>query len=430
MDIEFFFNWLGVSFDKPETFWQIAVSLFIVILVGIVNYFLSRAIARQLIESGKGLKHISLRAFQRLFAPLNALILFMLAQVIFEHYKLAHKIIDIAIPLAISLAVIRISVYMLRKAFSATPALKAWENIIVIFVWGFFVLHVLELLPGFLASLDGIALKFGDTKLSLLGVIKALLSVSIFVVVALWISNRIERKLSKTKQLASHLQIGIAKTVRVVALIVAFLIALDIIGFDLTTFTVLGGALGVGIGFGLQRIASNFISGFILLFDRSIRPNDVISIGDSFGWVKELHARYVVIQDRDGVETLIPNENLVTTQVINWSYTNKNIRVKVPVQISYNDDPEFAMGLMVEAANETDRILMDPPAVSRLMSFGDHGINLELRLWINDPENGLNNIRSDVNRAIWKKFKQNNITIPFPQRDIHIYENDQEKGGV
>ena len=180
------------------------------------------------------------------------------------------------------------------------------------------------------------------------------------------------------------------------------------------------GALGVGLGFGLQRIASNFISGFILIFDRSIRPGDVVSIGDKFGWVQELRARYIVVKDRDGVETLIPNENLVTSEVINWSYSDPNVRLKIPVQISYGDDPERAMEIMLEAARNTPRVLKDPPPVARLMAFGDNGIALELRLWINDPQNGISNVRSDVNLGIWRGFREAGITIPFPQRDLHL----------
>jgi small-conductance mechanosensitive channel len=226
--------------------------------------------------------------------------------------------------------------------------------------------------------------------------------------------------MQRSATLNASLKVALAKLVKVAFIAIAILIALDTAGIDLTALTVFGGALGVGLGFGLQRIASNFISGFLLLFDKSIKPGDVISIGNKFGWVEALHARYIVVRDRDGVDTLIPNENLVTTDVINWSYKDKNVRLKIPVSISYHDDPEQAMALMIEAANETDRVLTDPPAVARLLEFGDNGIQIELRLWINDPEAGLNNVRSDANLSIWRKFKQAGITIPFPQRDLYI----------
>jgi small-conductance mechanosensitive channel len=173
----------------------------------------------------------------------------------------------------------------------------------------------------------------------------------------------------------------------------------------------------------LQRITSNFISGFILVLDRSIKPGDVISVGaddSKFGWVQELRARYVVVRDRDGVERLIPNENLITSEVINWSYSDPNTRVRIPVQISYDDNPEEAMAILIEAAKASKRVLLDPIPAARMLDFGDNGILLELRIWINDPENGIGNVRTDVNLAIWKLFKEAGITIPYPQRDLHV----------
>ena len=177
----------------------------------------------------------------------------------------------------------------------------------------------------------------------------------------------------------------------------AILLALKSVGIDLTAFAVFSGAIGVGIGFGLQKIFSNFISGFILLFDRSIRPGDVISIGDRFGWVQSLQARYVVVRDRDGVETLIPNENLITSEVMNWSYSDRAVRQRIPVQISYENDPEFAMELLLKAVDGKERILSSPEPAARFLGFGDNGMDLELRIWINDPESGIANVISEVN---------------------------------
>ena len=204
----------------------------------------------------------------------------------------------------------------------------------------------------------------------------------------------------------------------------AFLLAMSEAGLNLATLTVFGGALGVGIGFGLQKIVSNFISGFILLGDRSIRPGDVISIGNTYGWVRELRARYIVVRNRDGVETLIPNENLVTTDVINWSYSDRHVRVKIPVQISYADDPEQAMAILEAAATANSRVLKNPEPAVRLLKFADSGIELELRVWLLDPQEGVGNVRSDINLAIWRGFKEAGITIPYPQRDVHLRHVD------
>ena len=198
---------------------------------------------------------------------------------------------------------------------------------------------------------------------------------------------------------------------------------------NLGALSIFGGALGLGLGFGLQSIAANFVSGFVLLMDKSIKPGDVISftgsIGTStegFGWVQELRGRYVVVRDRDGVETLVPNQTLITNQVINWSYSDKRVRLKLPVRISYNDDPEHAMSVLLKAASCSARILTDPAPVVRLMGFHDYGLDLELRFWIADPEAGVNNVRSDVNRAIWRLFKEAGITIPRAQLDVRMYD--------
>jgi small-conductance mechanosensitive channel len=168
--------------------------------------------------------------------------------------------------------------------------------------------------------------------------------------------------------------------------------------------------------------AGTRLSGFILVLDRSIKPGDVITVGDKFGWVQELRARYIVVRSRDGVETLIPNENLITSEVINWSYTDRNVRVRIPVQISYNDDPEQAMALMLAAARASDRVREAPAPSVRLLEFADNGILLELRVWITDPEDGVGTVRSAINLAIWRAFKQAGITIPYPQRDLYIKE--------
>jgi len=427
MDVNTILNWFGVNLEDASTWWQVGAFLGIVILVGIINHYVYRGIDSRISSATQLFRRLSYNAAQRLFAPLLALILLSIVKALLAAFALSHELIKIAISLAIALAVIRVVVYILRKSFPVTPLLKTWESIFVVIVWVTFALHHIGVLPAFFESLDKVAINIGQTRISFLMAAKAIASISIFLLLALWVSSIIERQLRKSKQIANYLQIGISKTIRVILLIIALLVSLDVIGFDLTALTVLGGALGVGIGFGLQRIASNFISGFILLFDRSIRPNDVITIGTSFGWVKELRARYVVIQDRDGVETLIPNENLVTSQVINWSYTDSNVRVKLPVQISYNNNPREAMALMIEAANSHDRVLKEPPAVARLLDFGEHGIDLELRLWINDPQNGVNNVRSDVNLEIWDRFEANNIQIPYPQRDVHLYEHNQKE---
>jgi small-conductance mechanosensitive channel len=281
-------------------------------------------------------------------------------------------------------------------------------------------LHLLGWLQIILAALDGPGFALGDSRVSILSVMKLTLFAGLFIVLASWVAKLIEERARKSEFISASLRVALSKVSKVLLYTIAILVALNSVGIDLTTLTVFGGALGVGLGFGFQRIASNFISGFILLFDRSITPGDVISVGNRFGWVVQLNARYVVVRDREGVETLIPNENLITSEVTNWSFSDRHVRVKLPVQISYDDDPEFAMGILIKACEANDRVLKSPAPQARLLSFGDNGIDLELRLWLNDPQNGIGAVKSDVNLAIWKGFKENGITIPFPQRDVRM----------
>jgi small-conductance mechanosensitive channel len=271
--------------------------------------------------------------------------------------------------------------------------------------------------------MDEFAFTFGETRFSVLSLIELTISILVFIVIATWLTRFIESRTKRSKYLNPSMRVVMTKTSKFVIYGLAILFALKAVGIDFTAFAVFSGAVGVGIGFGLQKIFSNFISGFILIFDRSIKPGDVISIGNRFGWVQELNARYVVVQDRDGVEALIPNENLITSEVTNWSYSNRSVRQRLPVSISYHDDPELAMQLMVESAKEHSRVLKSPEPVARLLKFGDNGIELELRVWIEDPENGIANVTSDINLAFWKRFKQHDITIPFPQRDVRLVDN-------
>jgi len=276
-------------------------------------------------------------------------------------------------------------------------------------------------------KLDAIDLAPGEIKFSIWALMKAMVVVTLFLVGASLFSRTVEAKVMKLEGLALSTRIGISKFTYFFMLGLGILLGINAAGIDLTTLTVLTGAMGLGLGFGLQAIAANFVSGFVLLMDKSIKPGDVISFTgmtgtstENFGWVEELRGRYVVVRDRDGVATLVPNQNVITNPVINWSYTDPKVRLKLPVRISYSDDPELALKVLEGIAFCNPRVLQEPKPVSRLMNFGDSGIELELRFWISDPAQGVNNVRSDVNRAIWKAFKENGLTIPVAQRDLRM----------
>jgi len=413
----------SIEIVQTVSFW---LQISVIAIAGTCAWLLHRSWYRYIqsisdLESRR-IRELTLRSVMRVIFPISMLLIVILARAIMLSLQYPIAILDLAIPLLMSLAVVRLTVFVLRRSFSPGPALKAWENLISTTIWIVLALHLLDWLQPLLDSLDAFAFELGETRISVLAIIKLVISVAVMLVLALWLSAAIERRIRASKHLSAGVRVAVAKVTRFVLLLIAFFVSLDAVGIDLTALTVFGGALGVGLGFGLQRIASNFISGFIVIFDRSIRPGDVISIGDTFGWVQELRARYIVVRDRDGVERLIPNENLITTEVINWSYSDPNVRVKIPVQISYADDPEQAIHLMESAATVSSRVLADPPPACRLIEFGDNGITLELRVWVSDPQNGVANVRTEIYLAIWHAFKENNITIPFPQRDINIKE--------
>ena len=326
------------------------------------------------------------------------------------------------------LALIRLLAFLLRLSLGRGTRMKAWELHITLIVWALIATELLGWWDAIVSALDSIGLSKGATHITIWSVLKAFATVTVFVVISVWIARWIDRRISTVQQLAASTRIGIGKFAYAFLIALGVLLGLQAAGVDLTALTVFSGAIGLGLGFGLQAIAANFVSGFVLLIDRSIKPGDVISFtghtGTSttgFGWVEELRGRHVVVRDRDGVATLVPNQNVITNPVINWSYGHPRVRLRLPVRISYQDDVELALKLLLTAAEHV-RILRDPPAVARLLEFTDYGLEIELRFWIGDPAEGVNNVRSDVNRRIWALFRENGITIPPAQQEVRILE--------
>jgi small-conductance mechanosensitive channel len=391
------------------------------IVAFLIHRYSHKAFSERLQHEGlSAIRKLVLNAGQRLALPLSGLLAVLVGRVGFQAAGFETPLLDVLMKLLLALAFIRMIVYSLRVGIAPGPALKAWEKVISTSIWAVVALHLVGWLPAVESFMDRLAFTAGESRFSLLMLVKFVVLCAFYLLLALWFSGLIERRMKKLPHINISLQVGLAKISRFVLLFIAIMLALTEAGLNLTSLTVFGGALGVGIGFGLQKIVSNFISGFILLGDRSIRPGDVISVGNTYGWVKQLRARYIVVRNRDGVETLIPNENLVTSEVINWSYSDKWVRVRVPVQISYNDDPEQAMDIMKKAATVSNRVLKIPEPTVNLMEFADSGIALELRVWLTDPEEGIGSVRSLINLAIWRGFKEAGITIPYPQRDVHL----------
>jgi small-conductance mechanosensitive channel len=356
-----------------------------------------------------------------------ALVLVMIANstLLAAHFDVT--LLGAAARLILAYIIVRSAVLVFAASLGNKSWIQSWETRVALLIWLAIAAEYLGWLDPIIATLDSLGVAAGKSRITVWSVLKLLFTLTLFMLVAAWISRWVERRVKRLTSVAMSTRIGISKFANAFLIGLSILIGLNAAGVDLTALTVLTGAVGLGLGFGLQSIAANFVSGFVLLMDRSIKPGDVISLSgqagtstENFGWVQELRGRYVVVRDRDGVEMLVPNQQLISNAVINWSYTDPRIRLKLPIRISYRDDPELALRILVEACDGQARVLREPAPVSRLMHFSDSGIELELRFWISDPQEGVNNVRSEVNRAIWRLFKERQITIPTAQREILV----------
>lgn len=320
----------------------------------------------------------------------------------------------------INLTVSLLAVWIIIQITSSLIPNHAWGKLIAFTAWTIAALNIMGLLGPTIALLDQLAIKLGGLRVSALTLIEGVIALALLLWLARFLTVVIEKRIQTVPGLSPSIQVLFIKLLKIVLITIAIIVALGVVGIDLTAFTIFTGAIGVGIGFGLQKIVSNLISGIILLLDKSIKPGDVITVGETYGWVNSLGARYTSLITRDGKEFLVPNEDLITHQVENWSFSNNAVRLKLPIGISYKSDVRKAIALCTGAAAGTQRILKDPPPICLLVGFGDSSVDLELRFWITDPVNGLMNVQSDVLLKVWDKFHEHGIEIPFPQRDLHI----------
>ncbi len=362
---------------------------------------------------------------------LLAVLLVLGLRLLFISFAMPVSVIDRALDLVTVLVLVRFAVHALSVSLGPNSWIRSWELRITFLIWAIISFQLLGWFDAIERTLDRIDLIPGKTTFSLWALLKGIVVIAGFLIVTSLIARTIERRVMKVEGLAISTRIGISKFSTFALIGLGILLGINASGVDLTVLGLFTGAIGLGLGFGLQAIASNFVSGFVLLMDKSIKPGDVISFTgttgtstENFGWVQELRGRYIVVRDRDGVETLVPNQNLITNSVINWSYSDQRVRIRLPVMISFQDDPEVALQVLIDAAANHPRILKDPGPVSRLMSFENYGMRVEVRFWIRDPMNGVNNVRSDVNREIWRLFKKHGITIPVQQHDVRLVQAD------
>ena len=353
-----------------------------------------------------------IRAFLPLISFIFAILLLRIGSETIAKYKLSVFLIDTTIRLLTAWIIIKFMTAMLKDS--------KWARLLSITAWIVAALYILNLLNPVINLLDQLGIDFGGMRISLLLLIKGVIVFTVLLKLASSSSSLLEKRILNFEELTPSVQVLLSKLLKITLLAVAVIAALSSLGINLSAFAFIGGAIGVGVGFGLQKVVSNLVSGVILLLDRSIKPGDVIEVGSTYGRIQSLGARYVSVATRDKTEYLIPNEDLITTQVINWSFSDNQLRLKIVVGVSYNSDIHEVMRLMVEAAIGVPRVLTNPKPVCQLKNFGDSAIDMELRIWISDPENGIANVSSEVRIAIWDTFKEQGIEIPFPQRDVYI----------
>jgi small-conductance mechanosensitive channel len=318
----------------------------------------------------------------------------------------------VAVALSLTAAWVAISVVSRLIRNRTAGRLVAWAAWIVV------ALRITGLAEEVTTSLEALALHIGTVRISAWFVIQAIMLIGVFVWAAVVAGNLIERQIETNPDLTPSLRVLIGKLAKFTLLLVAGGVALTILGIDFTALTFLAGALGLGVGFGLQKVVSNFVSGIIILLDKSIKPGDTIAVGETFGWVRSLRARYVEVITRDGREYLIPNEDFITQQVENWSFSDTRVRIDVKFGVSYDSDPHIVRRLVVEAAARVDRVVERPQPICHMTAFGESSLDFILRFWIADPQNGVTNIRGAVLLACWDAFKEAGISIPFPHRQI------------
>ncbi|MFN2340433.1 MAG: mechanosensitive ion channel family protein [Halanaerobium sp.] len=412
-------NYIGILIEKIENsflVWSNLIELIIFLLLLAAAYFLSKLLYKHVdellgkIEPLKERKRF--RIIDQLLYPLVLMILVGIYYVTAVSFNLPIVIISIFANL--------VSAWLIVKTITLFFPRNGMFRFISALIWIIAALRILNIYQETLELLESLAFNSGNLRISLLLIIKTIIIFSILFWLAGKLSRLVTNRVDSSDGLTPSVKVLLNKIAKFLIFTSAILFTLSSVGINLSAFAFLGGAIGVGLGFGLQKIVSNFISGIIILADKSIKPGDVVEIGDVYGWVRKLDTRFVSVVTRSGKEFLIPNEDFITKEVINWSYSDELVRIDADVGVSYNSDLRLVQELMMEAVEEKERILTEPEPNVLLIGFGDSSVNFELRFWISDPRNGIQNIRSEVLFSIWDCFKENEIEIPFPQQDYHL----------
>ncbi|WP_027801544.1 mechanosensitive ion channel family protein [Paraburkholderia dilworthii] len=419
------FGDLARDFGHPVMLWQAGVLIATLALAWLLARVLRRAL-----DLRRQTRYQTLRfgaeSLNRAFFPLIGAVLVWLARTIAGQF-IHTSLLDLALVPLFGIGLIYIVFFFARRVFSHDGETHAWlflvEKMVSLVVWVAMVLTVMGIQDDVIAWMASVHFRLANAHMTLLSLVTGLVWVCVTMIVAMWLGSAFEDRLMRAATLDANLKVVVARVGRATFVLAAVLISLSLVGIDITVLGVFGGALGVGLGFGLQKIASNYVSGFIILIDRSLRIGDTINVSGLQGMVTQIRTRYTVVRGLDGIETLIPNEKLITDVVQNQSSYLTRGYAKAAVQIAYTADVEQAMALLVQAADGVPRVLTDPTPTPYLAGFGADGINLELGFWIADAATGTSAVRSAVNRNIWQLFSAHGISIPFAQREVRIVGN-------
>ena len=389
------------------------VELGIIITSGIIVFFLHQWSIASIANSSKGNWKFAGDAFSKIVNPIIFSIIILISSYILNVYQ-DTNLLDIAQILAMALILIRLVVYLVRYILQPNPLLNAYENILSFILWIFVALYLFGILKPILNTLESITFSFGEKDFSILLIIQLLIGIFVSIIVAMTLGRFIENRLMKINQLSLNGRVMINKVLRIALYVIAVVIALDTIGLALTFLSVFGGAFGVGLAFGMQKIASNYISGFTILLDKSVQIGDILTIGEHYGIVNSIQSRYTVLRKLDGVEVIIPNETLIAENIVNHTSSDRKVRVAIDIQIGYNSSVDEATKIMLSCCNAQERVIKENPEPTvYLMNFGESGIDLKLVFFILDAEEGTYRLRSDINKEIWKQFTEKNIEISF-----------------
>jgi len=414
---DFIKNNLNVDYLLSVSVFMQAAAL---IVAGFVVFLTNKWIMRKIVERSKGNWKALGEGIGKIVSPFIFLIVVWLSGCILMPYQTVNML-HVIQTLLIALIVIRLVVYLVKYILHPNPLLNAYQNFLSSILWVTVVLHLFGFLAPISSSLQSITFGFGDKEFSVLLVLQLLAGIFLSVISAMTLSRFIENRLMKVTQIGLSGRVMINKIVRIALYVIAIVVALDTIGLDLTFLSVFGGAFGVGLAFGMQKIASNYVSGFTILLDKSLQIGDILTIGEHYGIVDSIKSRYTVLRKLDGVEVIIPNETLIAENIINHTSSDRKVRVWIDIQVGYSSSVDLATEIMLSSCNQQERVIKDEPEPTvYLMNFGESGIDLKLVFYIEDAEEGTYRLKSDINKEIWREFQAKGIEIPFPQRVIHV----------